>query len=163
MVDLKLHGTAIYVDAARLYALAHGIAATGFYVKEIFSGFADLIKGLFVGQKPGVEFSGPVGIAVMTGQAARLGFLYLLQFAAVLSVNLAVVNILPIPPLDGGRLLFILIERFRGRAVRPVIEAVIQRITLFLLIGLTLIVTVHDLVRYSHQIGNALKGLFGVA
>ena len=143
-------------------AIWHGIAATGFYVKEIFSSFADLIKGLFVGQKSGVEFSGPVGIAVLTGQAARLGFIYLLQFAALLSVNLAVINVLPIPALDGGRLLFILIEKFRGRSVRPAVEAAIHRIAFFLLLGLVVLVTAHDVARYSRQILDALKGLFGI-
>lgn len=144
-------------------AIWHGIAATGFYVKEIILSFADLIKGLFVGQKPGTELSGPVGIAVLTGQAARLGFIYLLQFAALLSVNLAVINILPIPALDGGRLLFIIIEKLRGRSVRPIVEAIIHRVAFFLLLGLVLIVTLHDIARYREQIVNALKGIFGVA
>ncbi len=144
-------------------AVWHGIAATGFYVKEIFLSFADLIKGLFVGQKPGTELSGPVGIAVLTGQAARLGFLYLLQFAALLSVNLAVVNILPIPALDGGRLLFIVIEKLRGRSVRPLVEAVIHRVAFFLLLSLVLIVTLHDIARYRGQIVHAVMGLFGVS
>lgn len=144
------------------YAIPKGIAATGFYVKEIVLALFDLLKGLFVGAKPGVEFSGPVGIAVLTGQAARLGFVYLLQFAALLSVNLAVINILPIPALDGGRLLFILIEKFRGRSVRPVVEAVIHRIAFFLLLGLIIIVTLKDISRYGDDILKALKGLFGV-
>lgn len=163
----KLMGVALVESAIVSYpwyaAVWHGIAATGFYVKEIVLSFADLIKGLFVGQKPGVELSGPVGIAVLTGQAARLGLIYLLQFAALLSVNLAVINILPIPALDGGRLLFILIEKFRGRSVRPAVEAAIHRIAFFLLLGLVLIVTAHDVARYSQQIVNALKGLFGVS
>ena len=162
----KLMGVALVESAIVSYpwysAIWHGIAATGFYVKEIFSSFADLIKGLFVGQKSGVEFSGPVGIAVLTGQAARLGFIYLLQFAALLSVNLAVINVLPIPALDGGRLLFIIIEKFRGRSVRPAVEAAIHRIAFFLLLGLVVLVTAHDVARYSRQILDALKGLFGI-
>jgi regulator of sigma E protease len=144
-------------------AIREGASATGFYVKEIFLSFADLIKGLFVGQKPGIEFTGPVGIVVLTGQAASLGFIYLLQFAALLSVNLAVINVLPIPALDGGRLLFIIVEKFRGRAMRPTIEAVIHRIAFFLLLGLVLIITIHDISRYSGQIVQAFKGLFGVS
>lgn len=163
----KLMGVALVESAIVSFpwhaAIWHGISATGFYVKEIFLSFADLVKGIFVGQKPGVEFSGPVGIAVLTGQAARLGFIYLLQFAALLSVNLAVINVLPIPALDGGRLLFIIIEKFRGRAVRPMVEAVIHRIAFFLLLGLVVIVTAHDISRYSQQIVNAVKGLFGVS
>lgn len=143
-------------------AVARGVYATGFYAKEIVMTVVDLVKGLFVGQKPGVEFSGPVGIAVLTGQAARLGFIYLLQFAALLSVNLAVVNILPIPALDGGRLLFIVIEKFRGRSVRPAVEAFIHRVAFFLLLGLVVLVTLKDLERYKNQILEVLKSLFGV-
>jgi len=82
---------------------------TGFYLKEIVLSFYFLIAGLFAGQPAGEALSGPVGIAVMTGQVARLGFSYLLNFMALLSLNLAVINILPIPALDGGRLLFLLI------------------------------------------------------
>jgi regulator of sigma E protease len=144
-------------------AIGRGIYASGFYMKEIFLTFFDLIKGLFVGQKPGVELSGPVGIAVLTGQAARLGFIYLLQFAALLSVNLAVVNILPIPALDGGRLLFVIIEKIRGRTVRPLLEASIHRSVFLLLLGLILFVTAHDLIRYHQQILNAFKDLLGIA
>lgn len=161
-----LMGVALVESAIVSYpwylAIPKGIQATGFYAKEIVLSLADLIKGLFVGQKPGVEFSGPIGIAVLTGQAAKLGFTYLMQFAALLSVNLAVINILPIPALDGGRLLFIIIEKFRGRSVRPVVEAVIHRIAFFLLLGLIVIVTAKDLAHYREQIYGALKGLFGV-
>lgn len=162
----KLMGVALVESAIVSYpwyqAIVKGVSATGFYAKEIVLSLVDLIKGLFVGQKAGVEFSGPIGIAVLTGQAAKLGFTYLLQFAALLSVNLAVINILPIPALDGGRLLFIIIEKFRGRTVRPVVEAVIHRIAFFLLLGLIVIVTVKDLARYREGIFEALKGLFGV-
>ena len=161
----KIMGVALVESAIVSFpwysAIGRGILATGFYVKEIFATFAELIRGLFAGQKAGVELSGPVGIAVLTGQAARLGFIYLLQFAALLSVNLAVVNILPIPALDGGRLLFIIIERIRGRSVRPVVEAVIHRIAFFLLLGVVVIVTIHDIGRYHQQIIDAVKGLFG--
>ena len=162
----RIMGVALIESAIVSYpwyeAIPKGVYATGFYVKEIVLSLADLIKGLFVGQKPGVEFSGPVGIAVLTGQAAKLGLTYLMQFAALLSVNLAVINILPIPALDGGRLLFIVIEKFRGRGVRPVVEAVTHRIAFFLLLGLIVLVTIKDLARYREQIFEALKGLFGV-
>ena len=162
----RIMGVALVESAIVSYpwyhAVGKGIYATGFYVKEIVLSLADLVKGLFVGQKPGVEFSGPVGIAVLTGQAAKRGLTYLLQFAALLSVNLAVINILPIPALDGGRLLFIIIEKFRGRSIRPIVEAVTHRIAFFLLLGLIVLVTIKDLARYREQILEALKGLFGV-
>ncbi len=144
-------------------AIVEGIKETGFYLKEILLSFADLIKGLFVGQKSGVEFSGPVGIAVLTGRAARLGFTYLLQFAALLSINLAVINVLPIPALDGGRLLFIIIEKIRGRSMRPAVEAVIHRVAFLLLLAIVVLVTVHDLSQYGAKILHALGSLIGVS
>ena len=72
------------------------------------------------------------------------------------------VNILPIPALDGGRLLFIAIERFRGRAVRPMVEAAIHKIAFFLLLGLVVLITIKDIDRYKEQILQVLKSLFGV-
>jgi regulator of sigma E protease len=143
-------------------ALVRGFAATGYYVKEIFAAVGELVRGVFVKEAEPVEFSGPVGIAVITGQVARLGFVYLLNFAALLSVNLAVINILPIPALDGGRLLFILIERVRGRAVRPLIEAAIHRAAFIFLLLLVIFITLKDIERYREQIVNVLKSLFGV-
>jgi regulator of sigma E protease len=86
-------------------ALYHGIVNTCIALKEIFIGFFVLIKGLVLGNGVAGEVAGPVGVAKMTGQVARMGFVYLLQFIALLSLNLAVLNILPIPALDGGRLL----------------------------------------------------------
>lgn len=162
----KVMGVSLVESAIVSYpwysAVGRGIYASGFYAKEIFLTFADLIRGLFVGQKPGVELSGPVGIAVLTGQAARLGFIYLLQFAALLSVNLAVINVLPIPALDGGRLLFIFIEKIRGRGIRPIVESVIHRSAFLILIFLVFLVTAGDLLRYKTQLLGALQDLFGI-
>jgi regulator of sigma E protease len=144
-------------------ALARGVAATGYYIKEIFVSVGEMVKGLFSQQKSAVEFSGPVGIAVLTGRVAKLGFVYLVQFAGLLAVNLAVINILPIPALDGGRLLFIIIERFRGKAVRPKVEAMVHRIAFMLLLLLVLIVTIKDLNKYREQILDVLKSIVGAA
>lgn len=144
-------------------AIAKGFAATGYYVKEIVVSVFDLVKSLFTEQKSGAEFSGPVGIAVLTGRVAKLGLTYLLQFVAILSVNLAVVNVLPIPALDGGRLMFIILARLRGHEIRPKIEAAMHRIAFFLLLGLVLIVTANDLAKYRDQILQALKAVFGVS
>lgn len=144
-------------------AIGKGFSATLFYLKEIFLAFGDLIAGLFRDTGPDVEFSGPVGIAVITGRVAKLGFVYLLQFTALLSVNLAVINILPIPALDGGRLVFLLIEKFRGKGVRPFVEAAIHRMAFMLLILLIIIITIQDIGRYKDSIIEALKSLFGVS
>lgn len=126
-------------------AIYYGILATGVYLKEILFAFALLIKGLFTGS--GVEggVSGPVGVAVMTGQVARMGVSYLLQFIALLSLNLAVLNILPIPALDGGRLLFIVIRAVTRRPVAVKYEQLIHTVGFILLMLLVIAVTVKDL------------------
>lgn len=114
---------------------------------QIFAAFYGLIAAVFHGQNVSNDFAGPVGIASITGQAVRLGFTYLLQFMALLSLNLAVLNILPFPALDGGRILFLLIEKAKGKPVRRELETLIHNIGFLLLIALVLFVTYQDIVR----------------
>lgn len=92
--------------------------------------------------------AGPVGIAQMTGEVARYGFMPLLELAALLSINLAVINILPIPMLDGGRLLFLGIEVVRGgKRVPPEKESLVHLIGFVLLIVFAIVITYFDIVR----------------
>lgn len=125
-------------------ALYQGARSTFVYTKEIFVAFGGLIKSLFTSEAtPAV--SGPVGVAVMTGQAARLGFSYLVQFMALLSLNLAVLNILPIPALDGGRLLFLFIGKIRRRPVSVNVERVVHSVGFVLLLLLVVAITIKDI------------------
>lgn len=128
-------------------ALIEGAKTTGWLLKEIFVAFGGLIKSLFGGESVGADFAGPIGIANITGQAARLGFAHLLQFTALLSLNLAVINILPFPALDGGRILFLIVEKIKGKPVRRDIEAVAHNIGFILLITLIIFVTYKDIIR----------------
>lgn len=113
----------------------------------IFVAFFELIKGLFVGAPISAEIAGPIGIADMTGNYARMGFSYLLQFTALLSLNLAVINILPFPALDGGRILFLAIEKIKGSPVKQEVENIIHNLGFILLMLLVLIVTFKDVSR----------------
>lgn len=108
-----------------------------------------MIWRLIVGQPVGLDVSGPVGIAVLTGQVAQLGFDYLVRFTAMLSVNLAIINILPIPALDGGRILFILIEKLKGSPVSQRFEQRAHNFGFVLLISLMVLVTVRDFARFD--------------
>ncbi|MDI3496623.1 MAG: regulator of sigma protease [Patescibacteria group bacterium] len=128
-------------------AIGEGAKLTGLMLKEIFVAFGDLIVNLFSGNKITAEFAGPVGIANITGQAARLGFVYLLQFIALLSLNLAVINILPFPALDGGRIFFLVIEKIKGKPVRRDFEAIANNIGFLFLIALVLFVTYKDIMK----------------
>jgi regulator of sigma E protease len=93
------------------------------------------------------DIAGPVGIAQVTGEAVRYGFLALLEFVSILSLNLAVLNILPIPALDGGRLAFVFLEKFMGRRVRPAFERSAHQVGMIILFGLILLVTINDILR----------------
>jgi len=125
-------------------AIYYGLMMTGFYLKEIFLSFYYLIAGLFAGSQVG-EVSGPVGIAVMTGQVARLGFSYLLNFIALLSLNLAVINILPIPALDGGRLLFLIISKIKRKPISERYEQMAHGLGFVVLMTLVVVITIKDL------------------
>ncbi len=128
-------------------AIWEGAKTDVWIVKQIFVAFGNLFVEIFHGQNVGNQFAGPIGIANITGQAARLGFSYLLQFMAILSLNLAVINILPFPALDGGRILFLIIGKLKGKPVRQEIENAIHNVGFLLLIALILFITYKDIVR----------------
>jgi len=129
-------------------AIWNGFKLTGILTKEFVLAFLNIIKNLVIGKPVGVQVSGPVGIAILTGQVAKLGFIYLLQFTALLSLNLAIINFIPFPALDGGRLLFLAIEKIRRHPVSQKIENAIHTIGFALLMLLIIIITFQDVMRY---------------
>jgi len=144
-------------------AIQGGVILTWEYTRLVVLTFADLIHELFNGKtETAGQLTGPVGIAVTTGQMARQGFVALMQFTAILSINLAVVNFLPIPALDGGRVLFLIFEAIRRKAMDRRTEAVIHNVAFLILIVLILFVTLRDIGRYGSVIWGGLKGLVGM-
>jgi len=139
-------------------AIWRGAKSTFDLAGLILTAFGSLLWKLVMGKSVGMDVSGPVGIAVLTGQVAKLGFVYILQFTALLSVNLAIINILPIPALDGGRILFILIEKLKGSAVSQKFEQRAHNIGFALLITLMILVTVRDVARLD--VLQKLKNIF---
>lgn len=125
-------------------ALYKGFVAAGIGLINIFIAFYLLIKNLILGQGLMFEVSGPVGIAVMVGQSARLGISYLINVTAMISLSLAAINILPIPALDGGRILFILIEKIIRRPLPMKYEQLAHTIGFVLLMILIVVVTGRD-------------------
>lgn len=126
-----------------------GAKETVYLLGAILSGFGALLHSLFAEARVPQDLSGPVGIAVLTGKVVNLGWIYVVQFAALLSLNLAIINILPIPALDGGRLLFVIIEKLRGKANDEKTEAIAHQIGFLLLMLLVLAVTYRDLARFG--------------
>ncbi|MEK7533546.1 MAG: site-2 protease family protein [Patescibacteria group bacterium] len=96
---------------------------------------------------PQADVAGPIGIAQVTGQAVKFGMQAVLEFASILSLNLAVLNILPIPALDGGRLAFVFLEKVLGKKVRPAFEKSTHQIGMIILLGLILLVSINDILR----------------
>lgn len=143
-------------------AVVQGVTVTAQYTWLIMNGFVSLVADLFGDRKLAGEVSGPIGIAVLTGHVASQGFWSLMQFAALLSLNLAVINFLPIPALDGGRALFVVVESLRRRRNNPRFEAAIHQAGFVALLILILLVTAQDLNRYGGTIWNGLKGIIGL-
>jgi len=140
-------------------AIWNGFKLTGILTGEFVGAFANILKNLIIGKPLGVQVSGPVGIAVLTGQVAKLGFIYILQFTALLSLNLAIINFIPFPALDGGRILFLVIEKIRSKPVNQKIEGLIHTIGFSLLMILIIIITFQDLIRYSHFFSNLISNI----
>lgn len=123
-------------------AFYKGLIATGSIIRLIFSNTIEMITG-----KVPLEIAGPLGIAQMTGEAAKLGFLNLLYFTAILSVFLGLFNLLPIPILDGGHLLILFIEKIRGKALEPEKTSFMYLIGISLMIIIFIIATYKDILR----------------
>jgi regulator of sigma E protease len=128
-------------------ALKDGFMMTAWIFWMIFLTLYEVVKSLFGHGAALGEVSGPVGIFQAAYSAGGLGFTYVLELIGVISINLAALNILPIPGLDGGRFLFLVIEKVRGVQIEPRREAMIHGIGVAALIILILIVTFHDLTR----------------
>lgn len=128
------------------YGIYYGFKEAWFWGQTIVVGLWTIITQLFKGQAPqGV--SGPVGIFAVTTEAARSGIMTLINFVGVLSVNLAILNIIPFPALDGGRLLFIGIESVIGKKVVPKVETTIHTVGMIILLALLLAITISDVRR----------------
>ncbi len=116
------------------------------HTKEIFlmmvSALADLVRA-----PSDAELSGPIGIAQMAGQAAETGLIPLLNFAALLSLNLGIINLLPVPALDGGHFVGLVIEAVRGKPLGARALMYTQRAGIAFLLLLTIYATTNDLIR----------------
>ena len=133
MVGVGLARTAI-VKYSPLEAIWKGAVSVYEITVLILAALGGIIISLFSGNGVGADVSGPIGIAIMTKQVATLGLVYILQFAALLSINLGIINALPFPALDGGRILFILVEKIKGSPISHRTEHIFHTIVFMLLI-----------------------------
>ena len=156
MLGIGLAYQKIIVKHSFFVSIYEGIKFTGIVLKKIVFGLAEMIANLFSDKSVGVQIAGPVGIASLTGQFAQIGLVYLLNFVALLSLNLAVLNFLPLPALDGGHLLFLLIEKIKGSPVKKKLAMTIHNLGMYFFLFIFLIVTFIDISRLK-----IIKDLFG--
>ena len=124
-------------------ALTDGCEATWNMVKLMFQSIGMLISG----EAGADDLSGPVGMVQMVNQTETLGFWYYGFLIALICVNLAIINMLPLPALDGGRILFVIFTMVTGRSVSAKVEGTVHMIGMALLFGLMIYVTLNDVTR----------------
>ena len=124
-----------------------GFQRTAEFTFEIIKGWASAISNFLKGKPTNVQVMGPVGIFSLSAEVLKLGAKYFLLFLSLISIYVALFNILPIPALDGGKLLFLAIEKFKGQPVNPKIEQRITAIFFFMLVLLAIWVTIKDITR----------------
>jgi len=143
-INMDMVGT---VKLGFFSSLWYGLKATGVLLVGIAVGFGSLIVGLTNGTTSLASVSGPIGIAGMFSNATEFGLAYVLSFVAFISANLAVLNLLPFPALDGGRIIFVIIEAIKRSPIKPVVANTLNAIGFMLLLALMVLVTWQDIAR----------------
>ena len=128
-----------------LKALYEGGKLTFDMTRLVWSGLVSFFAGIFTFNADFSAIAGPVGIVGVVGEAAGIGLTSVLFLTALISINLAIINILPIPALDGGRLLFLAIESIKGSPINPKLSNSIHGLFFGLLILLILVITFFDI------------------
>jgi regulator of sigma E protease len=128
-------------------AITEGFRATMNMTVSVFRAITDLVGRTLTGHGNLSNIAGPVGMINLVAEAQKMGFSYLITFSAMISINLAIINLIPFPALDGGRLFFLLIEKLRGKKLKPAVTETLNKIGFGLLVALLVAVTYHDIVR----------------
>ena len=142
----------VAVDLVGIYhtpffkSFAEGAQTTYLTAKGTVVAFGNLISGEFHGKGGLDSLTGPVGLVGVVGDAERIGFVYVIILTAIISINLAIINLIPFPALDGGRILFVIIEKIIRRPLPQKAVEWANTIGFFLLIALMLVVTVKDII-----------------
>ena len=126
-------------------AFVEGATMTARLTKSVSVSIFNFFGDIFSGRADFSQVAGPVGMVGLVGDARGMGFGYLIFFTALISINLAVINFLPLPALDGGRLFILLIEAIIGTTLRPRIVNFVNTAGFGLLILLMVVVTYHDI------------------
>lgn len=120
--------------------------------KEIFNNLKIVFVQIFTGKGLPKDISGPIGIYEVSKEVYKIGFIAMLQFMAILSVNLAILNIMPFPALDGGRIFFLLVEKVIGKKIKNKVEGYVHTAGMIFLLGLMLLITIKDVIKLFHPV-----------
>lgn len=115
--------------------------------KSLFRMMSNTVKSLFTGKVGVKDLSGPVGIYNIVGTQAQAGLESIIYLVAFLSINVGFINLIPLPAFDGGRILFLIIEKIIGKPLNPKVEGIIHTVGFFLLILLMIYVTFNDILK----------------
>lgn len=143
----------IRVQENFISAVGHSLSYTAFLTKSTFMGFVHAVVNVVTPDEPGVStsgdasVSGPIGIVRILGNTLAEGFSLFLVLVAIISINLAVLNILPLPILDGGRILIVLFEAARGRKISMNAQAILNGIGMLIILGLAVVGVINDLAK----------------
>lgn len=137
----------IAMKQTKTKGFVNAISYTFNKTKSIFKQMFVTLVYLFTGRVKLSQLSGPVGIYSIVGEQRSGGLASLIYLTAFLSINVGVINLLPIPAFDGGHILFIIIEKIKGSPVKPELENKIHNIFLILLLILMVIITINDIIR----------------
>ena len=136
----RMIGVVFDVNHNIIVGMADGLKSAVAAEKLMFEALGDIITG----QGAAGDVVGPIGIVNIVDQSVQVGLMNVIYLLALLSLNLALVNILPFPALDGGRLLFILIRKITGKAVSDELEGKIHLIGMAILFSLMIFITLKD-------------------
>lgn len=127
------------------YPIWEAVPSSIIHCWQILVLFRNEVVGWFISETP-PQLTGPIGIAELTGEMAKAGLSPLLEFAALISINLAIINLLPFPGLDGGRLIFVTLEWVRrGKRISPKREGLVHLIGFVLLLLLIMVISYYDI------------------
>ncbi len=129
-------------------SISAGFVDSMLFSKTVLFSLGDMVRNLVVKREIPKDVSGPVGIAILVGEVSKFGFLPLLSIVGVLSLNLAVINLIPFPGLDGARALFVVLQKLVGNRIAPQIEKNIHLVGIVLLLTLVALITVRDVGRF---------------
>ena len=115
--------------------------------KEITKNLYVLLAGILTGKGVPQDVAGPIGIYQVSKEVYKFGWLAVLQFAGILSINLAILNVMPFPALDGGRIAFLGVEKIIGKKLKNKIEGYVHTAGMVFLLGLMVLITVRDVIR----------------